>query len=716
MKANLKGLGGIKHLLLGHGEKIVILIVGIVAMMMMMKALQRDKLPAEKQANKLNEQITLARQRMNDFSWNKMKQEFPAEIRLPKPLEQKADNRVPPSAYQSPNQKLGWDPPVVPPVVLRSDPLLLDPLNLEAHGGSGLLAFVDPEVRRRKILEEQQQAAKAVKDQQKGLEKQQSEADRGGTSRSRGGEADPYGAGAYDPAHPKRRAVFGVVRPAGVPLQDYEEVRVAYWAIVNAKVPIKEQLKLYRDAFENARGYNEMADIPQYLGYFVERAEVRSNEAEKNLQWEPVAVYNGRGQRISPVVTADALFGKPVVQGRTGKKDGTEGVVTKWVAQMPEIVDPRFLDGNLLAFPLPPLVGREWGREVTHSDVPLAIDAVELEEDKAETEEAKPATTEEPTDLFGGSAPGVAGMGAQPPGYAGGRGGYGGGRGGYGGGPGGYGAEPGMMGGRGGYGGEESYGGGGYGGGRGGMGQTGNPQAPHWLLRFFDFSVEPGKKYKYRVRLAVLDPNQSFGGRRVDLDVLDKDAMARVKQAKAANKSRITPFRLTEWSKPSRTVSIPLAGTVYVAAAKPASDRFNDEPKTTLLVSSFGNERGKAIQAAKEKDFQRGSVANMTEDTEVLADQGRAIDPLKAFKFQTDITVADIHGGERLTRSETRPARILLLGPAGQLFVQEEVDDLLTVEAHRTTFAKEATGGAGGFMGREMPGGPGGPGGPPGVR
>ena len=89
---------------------------------------------------------------------------------------------------------------------------------------------------------------------------------------------------------------------------------------------------------------------------------------------------------------------------------------------------------------------------------------------------------------------------------------------------------------------------------------------------------------------------------------------------------------------------------------------------------------GKAIQAAKEKDFVRGGVANMTEDAEILADQGRAIDPFEDFKFQTDITVADIRGGEQLTREASRPARVLLMGPAGQLFVQEETEDLETVD------------------------------------
>ena len=39
----------------------------------------------------------------------------------------------------------------------------------------------------------------------------------------------------FDPLHPKRRPVVGMVKRAGVPLQDYEEVRVANWAIVVAR-------------------------------------------------------------------------------------------------------------------------------------------------------------------------------------------------------------------------------------------------------------------------------------------------------------------------------------------------------------------------------------------------------------------------------------------------------------------------------------------------
>src|SRR5262249_19707852 len=118
---------------------------------------------------------------------------------------------------------------------------------------------------------------------------------------------------------------------------------------------------------------------------------------------------------------------------------------------------------------------------------------------------AAPSTT--------GVGPGMGqsfGFGGRPPG-----GGFPGGRGfarGPEGGPGMYG--PGMMpGGRGpmGPGGPEGGPGGYRGGGGPGQAATQHNSLPkgvdYYLLRFLDFSVEPGKKYKYRVKLVLQDPN-----------------------------------------------------------------------------------------------------------------------------------------------------------------------------------------------------------------
>jgi hypothetical protein len=711
MKANLKGLGGIKHLLLAHGEKLGILVVGICAATMIYHSLLRDRLPADKQADRLNQQITLAKQDMSGYTWDKIKAEHPKQVRLSKPLEQKADISVDQTAYVGPYPQFGWDRAVVPPIVLRSDPVLLEAVGVEARGGSGLLAFADPEVKKRKMIEEQTKAAQLSSKQRKEMEKQQDDTGRSAArSRGRTGPGRESDANVYDPDHANRRPVLGMVRPAGVPLQDYEEVKVAHWAIVVAKVPIKEQLKLYRDAFENARDFNPAADVPQYLGYFVERAEIRPGEENKDLDWQKVKVYDGKSTiPIGPVVSVDALYGKPEDPTPNAKKPATKGVITDWAMQMPEIVDPRYLGEGSLAFPLPPLVGRDWGSEVTHSEIPLAADAEEITEADQKpdaTQSAAPAAAE-PADLFsGGPSAGGGGAGRQP--MLSGRGGYGGlsERGGRGYGGGGYGDEMGSRGyggamGGGGYGMDGGRGAGYAGAGGGGLGQNGEPQAPCWLLRFFDFSVEPGKKYKYRIQLAILDPNQTFGSRYVSPDSLDQTADKRIRQEKAARKPGLTPFRLTEWSEPCATVSVPLAGGVKVAGTKPAADKFNDEPTATLLVESFGSdEKRNAIQVAEQENFHRGNVANMTKDSKVLVEGGRAYDPVSKFPFRTGITVADIRGGERLTRDQQRPARVLLMGPAGQLFVQNELDDADAIEMHKQTFTEEPPGGAAGFMGR----------------
>jgi hypothetical protein len=715
MKANLKGLGGVKHLLLAHGEKLGIVVVGICSAMMIYHSLFRERLPADKQADRLNQQITLANQDMNGYTWDRIKAEHPGQVRLFKPLEQKGDLTVDRMAYVGPTSQIGWDRPVVPPIVLRSDPGLLEVQDLEVRGGSGLLAFADPEVKKQKMIEEKTKADQLNKLQRKEMEKQQEDTDRG-TARSRGRQGTDSATDVYDPDHPNRKPVLGMVRPAGVPLQDYEQVIVAHWAIVVAKVPIKEQLQLYRDAFESARDYNSAADVPQYLGYFVERAEVQPTSDEKDLKWQRVSVYDGRSTKpIAPVVSADALYGKPEDVTPTARKRAVKGVVTDWAMQMPEIVDPRYLGEGTLAFPLPPLVGRDWASEVTHSEIPLASDAVEpTEEDKApNTANPEAPASAEPTDFFsGGPSTGGGGAGRQSM-----TGGYGmpsrGGRS-YGGnmeGRGGFGDEMGGrgyggdMGGRG-YGAEGGRGGGYAGAGGGGIGPNGEVQAPHWLLRFFDFSVEPGRKYKYRIQLAMLDPNQTFGTRYVGADSLDQEADKRVRQEKAKRKSRATPFRLTEWSKPSVTVSIPLAGSVKVASAKPATDKFNDEPTAVLLVESFGlDDKRNAIQLAEEENFRRGSVANMAKNSKVLVEGGRAYDPVSKFPFRTGITVADIRGGERLTREAQRPARVLLMGPAGQLFVQDELADADAIEMHKAAFSEDPSGTAAGFMGREGGGG-----------
>jgi hypothetical protein len=214
------------------------------------------------------------------------------------------------------------------------------------------------------------------------------------------------------------------------------------------------------------------------------------------------------------------------------------------------------------------------------------------------------------------------------------------------------------------------------------------------LLRFFDFSVEPGKRYKYRVRLVLADPNFGMDSRFLSADVLDRQAQEweNDKKRRGANATRRDYRMIEEWSEPSRTVGIPLEGSVRLAETKlPAQGKFNDEPSAKLLVESFDvDAAGNAIQAATEKDLKRGYVANfIVKDQEYLGPGGQWIDTMESFKFYTGITVLDMQGGETLAKDNNAPARVLLMGPAGELHIRRELDDKPAVTYHRLLFEED---------------------------
>jgi hypothetical protein len=384
-----------------------------------------------------------------------------------------------------------------------------------------------------------------------------------------------------------------------------------------------------------------------------------------------------------------------------------------------------------LTLPLPPLVGREWGSEATHPDIPLAINTPPLENEiqqpVAPTEDANKAGSGEfgsaaasTTGTGPGTGPGMGqgfAFGGRPPGGGFPGGGFPGGRGFArgpegGGPPGMYG--PGMM-----PGGRSPMGPGGPEGGPGAYrGVSGPGQAAmqhnslpkgvdYYLLRFLDFSVEPGKKYKYRVKLVLQDPNYGLQQGVLSPAVLDRQAKE-LQAARAKNPKAERPYwRIVDkWSDPSPAVGIPMAGNVRLADVKvPAADKANDEPTVKMLVEAFDvDEAGTPIQAAAEKDFRRGSVANMVQDTEYLVDPV-TIDTQKDFKFFTGMTLLDVDGGTKIAgaRDMNYPARILVMGPAGELYIRNELEDKSYVENHRAIFEKVPTGPGG----PEVPGGPG---------
>jgi len=707
----LKGAGGIKGLFLLHGEKIAIAIVGLIALFLIYKTTSLPHLDDKYQASKLRDVISQTSSAVQQATWPDPTSEQAAEVRVHKPVTAKADANVPPDGYKPVNQ---FDITVVAPTVLRPDPVMLNAVDVRAAGGSGLLAFLDEASRKRRDLalaKEAEALAKKQADEAAKQAKESSAAGGPGGRRNRPGESE-FSNMPYDPDHPKRRPIVGTAQAFGIPLQGGERIERASWAIVTAKVPIREQLKLYQDAFEKAKlGFDPQRDFPAYRGYIIQRSEVIRG---KDLDWKPVATYDG--QRAS--ITGN----KPISGSRGGgvSQQVMEGLyaaaTASWAGMLPDVIDPRFFDYNL-TFPLPPLVGRDFGKEGTHPDIPLIQDTPPLEQElTTPLPGTVPPQQQPPASDENTFASATTAQGAYPGGPMGGPGGMRGemGMGGPGGrpmGPGGMmmgmgrpmgmgmpgGPESGMMGGARNMGGAPSG---------AGTQRTSLPKGlDYLLLRFVDFTVEPGKKYKYRVTLVLTDPNAN---QMLPDGVFASEVLDRRSKEKAANKGKRLDFRKIEkWSDPSPTVGIPLSGDVRLVDVKPfAPERINDEPVAKLLVQSFDiDEKGNAIQAANEKELRRGFVANMTEDAEYLGD-GPWIDTREDFKFITGMAVLDMDGGNKLAKDYTSPGRVLIMGPSGEFYIRNELDDKQAVVYHKIIFSKEPRGGGGEF-------GPGGPGGPP---
>ena len=126
----------------------------------------------------------------------------------------------------------------------------------------------------------------------------------------------------------------------GAQMQGFEDILEQSWVTVLAKIPIKQQVQMYEDALATARGFNVTADLPEYIGYEVQRAEVTDE---------------GTGE----FKTIKQVIPKTVIK-----------TMSTWPIQTPDLVNPKYIH-PLLTHPLPPMVMREWGEEITHTDLPL---------------------------------------------------------------------------------------------------------------------------------------------------------------------------------------------------------------------------------------------------------------------------------------------------------------------------------------------------------
>jgi hypothetical protein len=673
-----------------HGEKIGIAAIIICAGLLIYSALNVPRLDAGRDPETLRATANRAKTKIEAFTYQGIAKQLdpsaPAEespLVKVQPLD--VSRMKPLEAEDFPNM-VPVNPHVVPPMPPRTDPVLLAPEELEVHGDAGLWASADPAAIKQRQLAALKAAQKEQQEEAAARQREDDEEDGEGRGRGRGRDRG-RGEDDFEDQQRGRNSTIVLQPRTGVELSGFETITARSWVTVLAKIPYKAQTQMYDDALKMSRGYDPTRDIPDYIGYVVERAEITP---EGQGKWERIA-------QVHEKILVKEMATYPV--------------------NPPEVVASRFVH-PLLTHPLPPLILKEWDDRVSHSSMPLATEDIPPAEqemlDAAKTADEAEKEGEATDDGgFGGARrelPVGGEMYGERGGYGGemggemyGRGGGGYGRGGYGGEMGGRGGYGGEMGGRGGYGGEMGgeYGGrgGGYGRGGYGLGQGAgvveladfvwDGKTESVLLRFFDNSVEPGHSYRYRVQLAIKDVNDN-----VDEGKLDPSVAARRRELK----ENMRYFRLTEWSKPSPIASVPLPARTYVMKADPGKGEVD------MLIKALNSRF--AAEIALVESFTRGMVLNIRDKAKIVWSNQYDEEKDPEFDFFTGVTIADIQGGGELSnknRDLTAPARVMLMDAAGKLMVRKELQDQTTVKDFNAALEAprdgEYGGGRGGYGG-----------------
>lgn len=244
-----------------------------------------------------------------------------------------------------------------------------------------------------------------------------------------------------------------------------------------------------------------------------------------------------------------------------------------------------------------------------------------------------------------------------------------------------------------------------------GYGVVRQKESPIKLFRFVDYKVEPGKKYRYRVKLWLANPNY-----KLPPQVLEDESMA--KEA----------WLLTEWSQPTNVVRVPSDFGVLAGPAKPGRVPFI-EPRATVGVTVFRPTPG-LTKFMEFPDLARGTIIDFSAaDVKKMNPPKREKKPTPSpygpgseygsssspglegipglvspggeppggsgypgpgypgpttatpkqeepeLDYFTRFMIVDLGGGESLPNKDSAPSTLVLMDPEGNLIVRDELED-----------------------------------------
>jgi hypothetical protein len=454
-----------------------------------------------------------------------------------------------------------------------------------------------------------------------------------------------------------------------------------------ALVPHKKLHSAFEAALQQADGWNPLRDQPVYIGFQLQRADVTDK-------------------------TVDQLTDQDWVN-RGSSRDFQTMLLTKWAGMAKEIVAGKYRDPELTT-PIPPILLTHYSSFMSHPKIPLGdedLRGTTQQFGPAETIPTGPILPSADDDPFGnvggadmtrrGIAPmmgGAPGMGGAP--MMGGAPGMGGAP--MMGGAPGMGGAP-MMGGAPGMGGAPMMGGGMMGGGMMGGGSMGIrsivDQPDHKLIRFYDFrdtsgmdkaAPQPGRKYVYRVRIAIEDPNfPRSPAMQPRNSTLSAEVFRRVEQetAKASKTNRRNSIRWSEFSEPSAAVSLPSSSTAFAGPVVPGVVRrlqadgreieFTQKPPVGKVAATQWDSVYN-VPVPMVMDVIRGSVLAQKGPADVPDPLAMIVKKLPDADINTKMVLLDLGGGQPLAISpaedQTEPGLMLLINADGNLQVSDEID------------------------------------------
>lgn len=254
--------------------------------------------------------------------------------------------------------------------------------------------------------------------------------------------------------------------------------------------------------------------------------------------------------------------------------------------------------------------------------------------------------------------------------------------------------------------------------------------------RFWDFTVEPGAQYRYRVTLVLRNPNRGYTKQYLKSEDLAQGAFRPASPLDASDTTRPV-------SEASYIVAVPGRSEIAVGSIVSEEEKSNKsgEDLATVVATVWENtaeaiadfeqeanatriprERDKKlaelavlkevwanvdyVEASMEFRVARGQFLKLTSPTQINHPLFNKIETLKNVRFDTGFTLVDMRGGKlppaangaaaTAAPAMTPPAEYLLLDPEGNLVIRSEIGDRAAYKRRLAAVTQAAAEDAGG--------------------